>query len=213
VGWTFLPFTNESAHVARNTRSGRWTRRSPSRAGRKQITISIQNILLLNDTPPVVHQPAERCPKLSTVPTRDGWPYPEALVSCVARLTGLPTAQWHIKRLLNLAHVHMLMVQLPRGAPRFLDDMAQHNARSQEHKNRVLQETSSELAHTGQPAACGHSDEGDPEWRGGPEDRDKERDGHIDARGKETGGLMARWVAPSKRSRAALISRAVSFDP
>jgi hypothetical protein len=89
VGWTSLPLTSNSAHFAGNTRSGRWTRRSGSRAGRERIAVFADSSLLLEEAPPVVHQLVEPRPGHSAVPFRDGRPFPEAQISWSTRAVRL----------------------------------------------------------------------------------------------------------------------------
>jgi len=77
----FLPPTSSSTHFAGNTRLGRWTRRSGSRARREPIAVFADSSLLLEEAPLVVHQLVEQRHGHSAVPVGDGRPFPEAPIS------------------------------------------------------------------------------------------------------------------------------------
>ena len=112
VGWTSLPPTSNSAHFAANGRSGRWTRRSGSRAGRERIAVFADSFLLLEEAPPVVHQLVEQRPGHSAVPMRMVGHFLKPQLRARHERPGFLTARNHVRRPLGLALVDEPMAQL-----------------------------------------------------------------------------------------------------
>ncbi len=119
MGWTSLPPTSNSAHFAGNTRSGRWTRRGGSRAGRERIAVFADSYLLLEEAPPVVHRLVEQRPDHSAVPSGMVGHFLKPQFRAQHERLGFLTARNHVRRPLGLALVDQPMAQLHGCASHF----------------------------------------------------------------------------------------------